>query len=169
MSYGYLHFGHYPRRVSSRIRLYEIGLLPQNNPKLGLEYLNTILIRVPTQISFSNSLCFPCFFFLSNCRFSLCQFTWLMTITYTKLTWQTYPPSKINWKFLEIFTAKIEISFTFRIKEFTIWAKQIPCVFPVFWQNFQIPWQGILLAISPVFPVQWVCLILELLQQWASQ
>ena len=60
-------------------------------------------------------------------------------------------------KFLEIFTANFEISFTFRIREFTTWANQIPCVFPVFWQNFQIycvfPDRELFLVIFPVFPV----------------
>ena len=40
---------------------------------------------------------------------------------------------------MEIFAANIAVSFTFRIREFTTWASKIPCVFPVFCQNFQIP------------------------------
>ena len=40
---------------------------------------------------------------------------------------------------MEIFVANTEIFFTFRIREFTTRANQIPCVFPVLWQNFQIP------------------------------
>ena len=38
-------------------------------------------LTVPTQIAFSNSLLFS----LSDRAFSLCQFTWFVTITYTKL------------------------------------------------------------------------------------
>ena len=38
-------------------------------------------------------------FSLSDRKFSLCQFTWFVTCTYTKLTWQTYPASKILGKF----------------------------------------------------------------------
>ena len=52
-------------------------------------------------------------FSLSDRKFSCANLR--VTITYTKLTWQTYPLSKINWIFFEIFAAKIEISFTFRI------------------------------------------------------
>ena len=36
------------------------------------------------------------------------------------------------------FAVTFAISFTFRIKTFTTWDNKIPCVFPVFWQNFQI-------------------------------
>ena len=28
---------------------------------------------------------------MSDCKFSLCQFIWFVTITHTKLTWPTYP------------------------------------------------------------------------------
>ena len=63
-------------------------------------------------------------------------------------------------KKLGIFAANIEIAFTFRIREFTTSANQIPCVFPVFWQNFQIPCvfpdRDFFGTIFPVFPVQWV-------------
>ena len=61
------------------------------------------------------------------------------------------------WEKMEIFVANIAISFTFGIREFT---NKIPCVFPVFWQNFQIPCvfpdRDFFLAIFPVFPVPWV-------------
>ena len=40
---------------------------------------------------------------------------------------------------MDFFAATIAISFTFRIRTFTTWANKIPCVFPMFWQNFQIP------------------------------
>ena len=40
----------------------------------------------------------------------------------------------------EFFAASIEISFTFRINEFTTWANQIPCVFPVFFGHFPVQW-----------------------------
>ena len=46
------------------------------------------IIRVPTQIAFSNSV--------SDRNFSLCQFTWFVTITYTKLP---YPDAPKKWKF----------------------------------------------------------------------
>ena len=75
-------------------------------------------------------------FSLSDCKFPLCQFPWFMTITYTKLTLWTYPASKY---FGGIFAANIEMSFTFRIREFTTWANKISCVFCDFWQHFQIP------------------------------
>ena len=64
-------------------------------------YLFRAIVRVPTQIVFSNSV-----FFLSNCKFSLCQFTQFVSMIYTQLTWQTYPAS----------AATIAISFTFRIR-----------------------------------------------------
>ena len=85
-----------------------------------------VLYKVPTQISNTLfSLFLPC-----PTANLLCQFTWFDTITYTKLTWQNF------W---ENFAANFETSFTFKIREFTICANQIPCVFPVFWPNFQIP------------------------------
>ena len=56
---------------------------------------------------------------------------------------------------LEIFAANIEISFTFRIREFTTSAIPIPCVLTKF-PNSQFSLQRICLAIFPVFPVQWV-------------
>ena len=37
-------------------------------------------------------------FSLSDRKFFLCQFTWCVTITYTKLTWQMYPSSKKTLK-----------------------------------------------------------------------
>ena len=66
---------------------------------------------------------------------------WSVTITYTKLTWQTHPASR--WK----------RKFSWQISKYLL-------SFPVFWQNFQIPlvfpdrdfFFGV---ISPVFPVQW--------------
>ena len=87
-----------------------------------------LIDRVPTQSSFSNSLCFPCFFpvwlqiFAVICDYYI-HLTDLADISSFK-------------KDLGIFAADI---FTFRIREFTTWANKIPCVFPVFWQNFQIP------------------------------
>ena len=38
-------------------------------------------------------------YFLSNRKFSKCKYTSFVTITYTKLTKQTYPASKNKWKF----------------------------------------------------------------------
>ena len=60
---------------------------------------------------------------------------------------------------LEIFIANIKIPFTFRIMEFTTWANQIPCVLAKFPNSLCFPWQGFYLAFSPVFPVQWVPVI----------
>ena len=44
-----------------------------------------------------------------------------------------------SFKNMEIFAANIAILFTFRIREFITCPNKIPCVFPVFWQNLQIP------------------------------
>ena len=69
----------------------------------------------------------------------------------------TPPPSLLKKK--EIYVANIEISFIFRIRKFTTCANQIPCAFPVFWQNFQIPCvfpDRELFLPFPFFPVQWV-------------
>ena len=38
-------------------------------------------------------------FSMSNHKFSLCQIIWFVTITYTKLTWQTYPALEKKKKF----------------------------------------------------------------------
>ena len=103
---------------------------------LNVDHVGNILYRVPTQIAFSNSLWFriPCFFPVRWQIFPVPIYVInFVTITYTKLTLQTYLASK---------------------KQLT---NIIPC-FPVFWQNFQIPCflsQGIFLAIFPVSPVQW--------------
>ena len=71
-------------------------------------------------------------FSLSDRKFSLWQFTWFVTITYTKLTWQTYPaPQKF-----ESFRHKYWNIFTFRIRAFTTWANQIPCVLAKFPNSF---------------------------------
>ena len=65
-------------------------------------------------------------------QFSLCQFTSFVTITYTKLTWQTYPPSKKKWKFLrQIF------KYLLPLESKNLQLEQTK--FPVFWPNFQIP------------------------------
>ena len=79
--------------------------------------------------------------------------TSFVTITYPKLTKQTYSALK---KKLEIFAANIEIYFTFRIREFTTAANQISCVLAKFPNSLCFPWQGFLLVIFPVFPAQWV-------------
>ena len=67
-----------------------------------------------------------------------------MTIVDIKLIWQTYIC-------FEIFVGNIKISFTFRIREFTKWENQIPCVLAIF-QNSpdrDFFW--------PIFPVQCNC------------
>ena len=56
---------------------------------------------------------------------------------------------------LEIFAANIEISFTFRISEFTTWANQISYVLAKISNSLCFPWQ-FFFFIFPVFPVQWV-------------
>ena len=62
---------------------------------------------------------------------------------------------------MEIFATNIEIYFTFSLESLNLQLEQTKFrVFPVFWQNFQIPCvfpdREFLLAIFPVFPVQWV-------------
>ena len=86
---------------------------------------------------------FPAFS-LSNCKFSLCQFTWFLTITYTKLTWQTYPLSKQFsqeiWRYpLPLESGNLQLEQT----KFPVLAK-ISCVF----LDRDLPF-------SPFF-VQWV-------------
>ena len=121
------------------------------------------LCRVPTQIVFSNSLCFPCP--TANFPCANLHNLWLL---HTQ-NWLGRPIMLLEKKWIS-FAANIAISFTFRFRAFTIWANKIRCVFPVFWQNslcfpcvltkfpnsLCFPWQGILGAIFPVFPVPWV-------------
>ena len=92
---------------------------------------------------------------LSNYKFSLCQFTSFVTITYTKLTKQTYPASKNIWKFsLQI------LKYTLPLESGNLQLEQTK--FPVFWQNFQIPyvfpdrelcWPFSLFSLSSGYPV----------------
>ena len=113
-------------------------------------YNYVILYRVPTQISFSNSLCFPCFFPVRLPIYVICDYYINKTDLADLSSFQK------NGFLKKIFLANIEISFTFRITDFKTLANQIPCVFPVFWQNFQIPCvfpDGIFWAIFPVFSV----------------
>ena len=63
----------------------------------GINNFRNVIFRVPTQIAFFKLPVFS----LSDRKFSLCQFTGFMTITYAKLTWQTYPAKNKNWKFLQ--------------------------------------------------------------------
>ena len=84
--------------------------------------------RIPTQIVFLNSLFFPCFS-LSNHKFSLRQFMYFVTITYTKLTPPAHPK---NWKF----SGQIS-KYLLPLESGNLQLEQIK--FPVFWQNFQIP------------------------------
>ena len=53
------------------------------------------------------------------------------------------------WKFLRQISKE---SFTWRIREFTTWAKRIPCVLAIFPNSLCFPWQGILLGYFPRFP-----------------
>ena len=95
-------------------------------PEYGMIY------RVPTQIAFSNSLCFPCVFPIWPHIFPVPIY--VICDYYIHKTALSSSSKKI-----EIFAANIETSFTSRNREITTWAYHIPCVFPVFWQNFQIP------------------------------
>ena len=103
------------------------------------------------------SLFFPCL--IANFSYvNLCQL-WLQCIPYTKLIWQTYPAFLFFFFFFffwgggVIFAANIEIPFPVRIREFTTWANQIPCVSAKFPNSLCFPWQGFFFAIFPVFPV----------------
>ena len=53
----------------------------------------------PLQGTHSNYIFKFLVFSLSNSKFSWCQFMWFVTITYTKLTWQTYQALKQKWRF----------------------------------------------------------------------
>ena len=76
----------------------------------------------PLKLYFQIPYVFPVFS-LSDLKFSLFQFTSFVTTTSTKLTMQLQKNSGI-------FVANIELFFTFKIREFTTCAKQIPCVLP---------------------------------------
>ena len=70
-------------------------------------------------------------FSLSDCKFSLCQFTRFVTIAYTKLTWQTYPASIFFWKFsmqISKYLLPLELR-NLQLEQTKVY---------VFWQNFQI-------------------------------
>ena len=54
------------------------------------------------------------------------------------------------------FHSKFRISFTFRIKVFTTWANQIPCVLAKSSNSLCFPWHNFFFGIFPVFPVHWV-------------
>ena len=105
----------------------------------------------PLKLHFQIPCVFPVFSLLER-KFSLCQFTRFVTITYTKLTWQTYPASKTIWKFSQ------QISkYRLPLESRNLQLEQNK--FPVFWQKFKIPCvfpDGIFFVIFPVFPVQWV-------------
>ena len=91
--------------------------------------------RVPTQIVFSNSLCFPRFFPVQPQIFPvpiyiICNYYIHKTMLADLFSF---------WKKEKIFAENIAISFPFRIREFyNLMPTKFP-VFPVFWQNFQIP------------------------------
>ena len=110
------------------------------------------IYRVPTQIVFSDSLCFPCFFLVQPqiipvpiymiCNYyihktdlaDLSSF-WKKNLQFSRQIWQ-YP--------IPLESVDLQLQQT---------------KFPVFWQNFQIHCvfpDGIIFAIFPVFPVQWV-------------
>ena len=106
----------------------------------------------PLKVHFQISYVFPVFS-LSDSKFSMCQFIYrFVTVTYTKLTWQTYQAFKKNGHFRDKFP-----KYLLPLESGNLQLKKAK--FPVFWQNFQIPsfpCQGLFLAIFPVFPVQWV-------------
>ena len=88
--------------------------------------------RVPTQIVFSNSLFFPCL--TANFPCANLRHLWLL---HAQNCFDR--PIQLLEKKKKNSATNITLSFTFRIREFTTWANKISCVFPVFWQNFQIP------------------------------
>ena len=104
--------------------------------------------RVPTQIAFSNSL--------SDCKFSLCQFTSFVTMTYTNLTWQTYPLIQLQ-KYFGEFSRQI-LKYLLPLEPGNLQLEQTKL--PVFRQNFQIPCffpdRDFFLAIFNLSSVQWV-------------
>ena len=59
--------------------------------------------------------------------------------------------------FWEIFAANFKISFTFRIRELTTWANQIPCVLAKFPNSLCFPWQGFFFATFPFFTLFSLC------------
>ena len=76
---------------------------------------------------------FSMFFPLSDHKFSLCQFTWCVTVKYTL---QTHAALKTNWKFLRQIQTYIFLGNLFQFLVFSL--------------------TGNLVAIFPVFSVQWV-------------
>ena len=107
--------------------------------------------RVPTQIVFSNSLCFPCVFPVQPPIFPVPIY--IICDYYTHKT--ELADLSSFWKKMEIFVANIAISFTLRISEFTTWANTIPCVLAKFPNSLCFPWQGIssLFSLCRAYPV----------------
>ena len=73
------------------------------------------MCRVPTQIAFSNSLCFPCFVLVRRQIFPVPIYV-ICDYYIHKTDWADLSSFKKN---LEISAANYVISFTFRIREFT--------------------------------------------------
>ena len=93
-------------------------------------FLGTCLNWVPTQILFTNSLCFPCIFTV-------------------QLEIYSVPISEY-----EKFTANIAIFCIFRIRKLTPCANKILCVLAKF-PNSLFSLIGNFWAIFPIFPVEW--------------
>ena len=147
-----------PKRNNFEISPIDLSLFLNTKFHISLpKYIlfNGHKFRVHTQIAFSNSLCFPCFFPVQQQIFPVPIY---MICDYNIHQTDLANLSSFNF-FWEIFSSNFEISFTFRIREYTTWAYQIPCVLAKFPNSLCFPWQGMFLAIFPVFPVfpvQWV-------------
>ena len=107
-----------------------------------------LIIRVPTQIVFSNSLCFPCP--IANFPCANLHHLWLLH----RQNWLGRPIELLGKK-MKIFVANIAVSFTFRIGEFTTWANKnslcFPCVLAKFPNSLCF-----FFSIFLVSPVPWV-------------
>ena len=92
-----------------------------------------------TEVQGTNSDCIFKFpeFSLSNRKFPLCQFTLFVTITYTKLTLQTYRAIGKYWKFSRQIS---QYPLPLESGNLQLELKKNPCVFPdrdFFWPFFR--------------------------------
>ena len=129
------------------ISYYTRGLYPNHSilcVELQLE-LGTWCRVPPTQIAFSKSLCFSCLTVNFPC--ANLRDLWLLYTQNCLI--------QLLWKNGN-FRGKYQNIFTFRIREFTTWTNQIPCVLAKFPNSLCFPWQGFFVAVFPVFPVAWV-------------
>ena len=122
--------------------------------------LMALQIRVPTQIAFSNSLCFPCFFSIRLQIFPVPIYV-ICDYNIHKTDLADISSFKNNWEFV---ATNIEISFTFRIREFTTRANQIPCILATF-PNSLFSLTGICCDHFPCFP----CAVYSINDQTVSE